>query len=363
MRQIRFPHHISAPRETQSLWVSYSLILTLSVALWPTPSLSANMTELPVGTQVRVLEFSKISQGFYATKVEVTQADSALKGQTLWVPYKTTDPQLTFENPQVFNNPAPVTPVPAPSRAPVTKIKPAVSRQLTPAKTPPADLARIDSQISLASPSINTACIACSQSDQNYEPFRPRTSQNGIRAMAKSCEALIDQSGRMGAHGELLAEEISKSPFRDSFLQLNSSHNPLGSLCPKFASLDQQNKTRAWVLFFAALAQEEAGCQSNIIHRTRTKSGKILNPTQGYGYWALEYFQSKRQWRGQACRGDIKSINNQVACTVSIMHDMQLSRGLTLDAHSNHRKYWGPTHSHRIQRQITPHMRRMTSCF
>lgn len=344
MRHIQ--HFIYDPLSSRLLLSKIILLgLFLGFFLFAQPSYSVLATELAVGTQVKVLEFSKLSPGLYATKIKVTDSQSSAFGKELWVAYQTNNPQLTFENPQIFNTP---------SAQPIsTKTNPAPTLS-SPRTTLPA------AQTQQAS---SSTCVACSHADDSYQPFLPRTPSNGIRAMAKSCQAIIAPNGRFGSHGERIAEEISKSPYKESFLNLNSSTNPLGRLCPKFANLDQQNKTRAWVLFFAALAQEEAGCRLNQIHGTHLPSGKVLNPTFGYGYWALEHYEYKRSWRGKACQGNITSIDKQVACTVSIMHNMQLSRGLPLDARSNKFKYWGPTFSHRIDRQILPHMRRMSSCF
>lgn len=183
--------------------------------------------------------------------------------------------------------------------------------------------------------------------------LRPTT-----RAMARACTNLMNGNGELGENGQVLMSVMSEPQYSIHLLKSNA----LGSFCPNFNSLSDSQKLKAWAWFWTSLAMEESSCQANKEHPTtyvdRQGNTRILNPREGFGYWALERDRNVRRWRGEAC-SNIGTPSNQARCSIDIMINTQLARGLS--AGINSVSYWGPVR--RGQSQILPHMRRFSLCF
>jgi hypothetical protein len=169
----------------------------------------------------------------------------------------------------------------------------------------------------------------------------------------------MDQNGNVGVWGESFLKILAEQPYSQSF----AADNALGKFCPKFNSLSPERRLQAQLWFWTALAQEESGCDPNIIHQTHyaSKDGSTrrLNPRLGWGLWALEYDANVRaRSRGPACR-DIKSVEGQARCSIDIMQKKHYNEGRT--ASVSRGSYWGPIH--RGNSQILPHMKRFEECF
>lgn len=181
----------------------------------------------------------------------------------------------------------------------------------------------------------------------------------GRSGMAPMCSNIINSSGRIGEWGEDIARILLSPKYTDSFYQ----DHALGDFCPKFSQLSPTMKTKAWLWFWAALADEESNCNPKVFHPThyiekRTGQRKRLNPRAGWGLWAMEYDANIRRDRGSACR-EIRTVAGQARCAIDIMHGSQLRHGRSA---SNKRvTYWGPII--RGEKQLMPHMRRFSACF
>ena len=188
----------------------------------------------------------------------------------------------------------------------------------------------------------------------------PRTSGLSFRnyrakRFSQSCTAFISQEGTYGSVGQRIANSI-QGKYRSSFL---ADHNSLQEVCPKYKSFQSDElRTQAWVWFWMVLANEESGCKVNLNHGTHLPNGRRLNPVRGYGLFAAELYQKDRNFRGAACRGDIRTASLQVSCALDTMSRLQLNKGrgvLTMGS------YWGPVR--RSNRQIMPNMKGFKACF
>jgi len=179
------------------------------------------------------------------------------------------------------------------------------------------------------------------------------------RRRAASCSNIIDDEGGIGPWGK----DIARIMLEDGYLQNFYADNALGDLCPQFANLTPKMKNKAWLWFWAALAQEESGCNPKKDHPKMyidKKTGRrvTLNPHYGWGLWAMEKDRNIRADRGSSCY-DISSVSGQARCSVDIMNRRQLSKGRT--ASNDSKTYWGPIN--RRQKQLMPHMKRFQACF
>jgi hypothetical protein len=162
----------------------------------------------------------------------------------------------------------------------------------------------------------------------------------------------------LGEGGKSLMSIMSENQYAKYYTQSNA----LGSYCPKFNGLSQTQKLEAWTWFWTALAQEEASCRVDLVHKTSyTKNGReiILNPREGYGLWAMERDPNIRRSRGAACKS-LKNIDGQARCSIDIMVKTQLSKGAPASGRIG---YWGPVRREYKDHQLMPHMRRFSLCF
>lgn len=177
-------------------------------------------------------------------------------------------------------------------------------------------------------------------------------------ARRPACSNIIDDAGNIGAWGAEMAKILVEPRYLENFYKANA----LGTFCPKFSRLSPVMKTKAWLWFWAALAQEESGCQPDKEHATSYQDERgewvRMNPYPGWGMWALEKNRHNRAWRGPSCY-DIKTVRGQARCSIDTMNRTQLAPGRTASHFDE--TYWGPLT--RAQRQIMPHMRRFQACF
>lgn len=194
---------------------------------------------------------------------------------------------------------------------------------------------------------------AGAQREVNYKRFRDGKKMN------LQCRSIIDQDYVPGSTGELLLNYMRQQPYASTFFNSSSG---LREFCPKFGNLSRVNQERAWLWFWAVLANEESGCNPNKYHPTHVKkrNGKLIriNNKEGWGLFAAELHPGDRNWRGRMCRGNIKTVSLQVSCAVHTMHDMQLTRGRGAQYSSS---YWGPVR--RSSKQIGPNMKGFSPCF
>lgn len=182
--------------------------------------------------------------------------------------------------------------------------------------------------------------------------------KTGGRKMSAQCSNLMDANGNFGEWGQSLASIIQEDKYRESFL----ADKAMGSFCPKFNSLSPELRLKAQVWFWTALAHEESSCSPQKVHATwytdRQGVRRRLNPTPGYGLWAMEKSANQRRWRGEACK-EIGTVAGQARCSVDIMQKVHYNKGRPTSVSRG--SYWGPIH--RGERQIMPHMRRFKECF
>ncbi|NUN06315.1 MAG: hypothetical protein HUU57_11190 [Bdellovibrio sp.] len=180
----------------------------------------------------------------------------------------------------------------------------------------------------------------------------------GSRRQSQACSSFMNSQGEIGPDGQTVFNLMASEPYAKLF----TAKNALGNFCPKFNTLNDTQKLQAWTWFWTSLAMEESSCDPQRIHGTtyKDRNGKIriLNPTEGYGLWAMERDRNRRAWRGDACT-NISTVYGQAKCSIDIMAKTQLERGRTAKVSSG--GYWGPVH--RGDSQLMPHMKRMRQCF
>ncbi len=168
------------------------------------------------------------------------------------------------------------------------------------------------------------------------------------------CRRFLDENGNYGDYGRAISALMNTSLYNRYY----TSRNSLSQICPKFATLNDAQKTKAWTWFWMVLANEESDCNVNKSHGTHFPNGRRMNPTLGWGMFAGELFDAKRAWRGRMCQGSMKASAVQIRCAVATMSDTQLSEGRGVLSSES---YWGPVR--RYPRQIVPNMRGFKSCF
>lgn len=180
-------------------------------------------------------------------------------------------------------------------------------------------------------------------------------------AMPNSCSDIISPDGRIGTWGQQMTDIMTEPQYVQNFYK----NNALGRLCPKFAELTPLMKTKAWLWFWASLADVESKCDVNVEHPThytdrRTGQQIRLNPEVGWGLWAMEKSATSRRRRGEEC-SRIDSFAGQARCSIQIMNRHQLAAGKT--ATNDGESYWGPLRGRRVDTQMMPLMRRFQACF
>lgn len=172
-----------------------------------------------------------------------------------------------------------------------------------------------------------------------------------------ACYKFVDSKNQLGMTGKIILDILSRPEYKNYYTKNDS----LKAYCPKFNSLEESEKLLAWTWFWSVLAKEEATCNEKINHPThyRDKKGRkrVLNPTVGYGLWALEKDRNKRRWRGAACE-NIGSVEGQARCAIDIMVKTQFMRGRNVSYSGS---YWGPVR--RAEKQIIPGMKGLESCY
>lgn len=175
--------------------------------------------------------------------------------------------------------------------------------------------------------------------------------------LAKSCSKIMSSNGDLGPIGQDIFSIMSEDKYRRHF----TARNSMGSFCPKFNRLTDEEKLLAYTWFWTGLAQIESSCTVNKKHPTTYKDrhGRVhvLNKRPGYGLWAMEKDPNIRRHRGKACR-KISTAAGQARCSIDIMTKVQLKRGRTA---VYGRSYWGDIR--RDGEKILPHMRRLKLCF
>lgn len=326
---------------------------------------------LAKGTRGQILDSAKLPSGNYALRIRTMNGEH--KGQEFWIYYDLERRTVkTFDKAPEHWPDRPAGPV-AETQRDVPALGAGPSPEAIAKKTD-----RLNVQVrDTAGP--DPGCTHCAgtdnvpvptprpQRDEEVAPrteTRPRTDAAADRAttikpsrnMEIACYSMIQQNGKYGEWGQQLASILRE----DRYAQQYTKAGALGKFCPRFDSLSKEDKIKAWVWFWQSLAKEESSCRLTVPHATTTPSGQILNPTEGYGLWALEKDRNLRAARGAAC-DNIRTFSGQARCAIDIMFKTQLRRGGS--ASNSRLKYWGPTYNHRNDRQIMPHMRRFTACF
>ncbi len=319
-------------------------------------------TVLGKGTQGEILEAKKLSSGNYGLRIRVLNGVKA--DEVFWVYHKVSDSDLTlYESlPGTTSQPKPRQTAAVEEAQSVETRRPVQAHSakankdhVRPTPSPQDVVGLINSANDAVKKAETSSCDNCGTATAARERS---LIQPGRKAMAKACNNLMNKEGELGPQGQDIMSVMSE-PENARHLTAN---NALGSFCPKFNTLSDEDKLMAWAWFWTSLAMEESSCKSTQVHGTtyRDRNGdiQVLNPREGYGLWALERDRNVRRWRGDAC-SDIGNVEGQARCSIDIMIKTQLSQGRSAGVNSS--SYWGPVR--RGHRQLVPHMRRFSLCF
>lgn len=198
--------------------------------------------------------------------------------------------------------------------------------------------------------------------------LRVSFNNSGGKAINSQCRKFIDGNGNYGEFGQQISKLMANNFGHKHFTHPKS----LKAFCPNFDKFENDEiKLKAWTWFWMVLANEESDCTVKYLHTTHTKSGRRINPVQGYGLFAAELSPSMRAARPM-CSGDITTAKVQIMCAVGTMVDTALGKGFGVFRPDG---YWGPTkasvrwserHQKNMKRhdfQIKPNMRGFKPCF
>ncbi|WP_413582233.1 hypothetical protein [Bdellovibrio sp. HCB288] len=324
------------------------------------------MTTLSRGTRGQILETKRLRSGSFGIKIKVM--NGSRQGDEMWVYHRegASDLSLYEEMPSDWNSGKKTESSTQAKAAKVEKEKPAIEDPDFKNKKDKANKEAIEAiNRSNATKVANDSCVNCSkpstQTGKRAVILKKRVSGKKSRGMTSQCQNLLMNSqGNPNQLGQHMMSTMADA--RNSKYYLKS--NALGGLCPRFNTLSTENKLKAWNWFWTSLGQEESStCNPGLRHgqfyTDRNGNTKRLNPTDGLGIWTVELSPILRSARGPEC-ANVKTAAGQAKCAIEIMKDTQLSRGSTATTGN---KYWGPTRSHRVKRQMLPHMERFALCF
>ncbi|QLY24553.1 hypothetical protein HW988_13975 [Bdellovibrio sp. KM01] len=332
------------------------------------------VTTLTRGTRGEILETKKLRSGSFGIKIKVLNGRS--QGEEMWVYHKegASDLSLFAEMPSNWNQARTASSVSSAKAARVETDKPAIADPESSKKKSARTVEALEA-VNKANKAVKKSnCTSCSVAAaapttegqrSTIAPERTRYSSRG-KALAKrtipnACMKIMNTQGRPGALGQKMISLMSRPGYKEDF----TSSNALGTLCPRFNSLSDQNKLLAWTWFWTALAREEnVTCNASTEHGEtyvdRSGRTRILNPDIGIGLWTMEKSAAVRRenGRGPECRS-VSTAEGQARCAISIMRkDLVGSSNATSPG-----SYWGPLRGKRVQRQMMPHMERFRLCF
>lgn len=97
----------------------------------------------------------------------------------------------------------------------------------------------------------------------NKTPVKAK-SATGARGVDAACQKIIQRDGSYGPWGEHIYRTLSPEK-QPALFQKNLSDMP--SLCPKFSSMENEEKRKFWVWVFMAMADRESSCRERITAR------------------------------------------------------------------------------------------------
>lgn len=316
---------------------------------------------LSKGTRGEILESKKLASGNFGLRIKVLNGPNT--NQVYWVYHKVNDSDLALYETTNWNHSSPRKTASVAEATGVetlrdTQAKADVKRDTIPAASQEEAQDAIDLIAHSTEKLKQTAQGSCRDCETTAAARELPLLRAPKKAMSKACTDFMNNEGELGQQGQAVLSIMAEPDYARHFTASNS----LGAFCPKFNTLTQSQKLTAWTWFWTSLAMEESSCIATKEHATtytdRQGNIRVLNPREGYGFWALERDRNVRHWRGEACR-DIGTPDKQARCAIDIMMKTQLSRGRTAGINSS--SYWGPVR--RGQTQIIPHMRRLTLCF
>lgn len=312
-------------------------------------------TVLAKGTRGSILGFKKLPSGNFGLKIKVLNGPKT--GETLWVYHKVKDSDLTLYKaaPQEGHFPMSTNAIDQAQTAVTirnTQARVDQSPGPSPAQTAVALINRSAQKLNTTMSDVCRSCDTVAAAKERPLLRAPRGT------MANACSDLMDPQGELGPQGQALYSVMAEPDYARHF----TADNALGGFCPKFNELNDREKLTAWTWFWTSLAMEESSCNATQIHATTFQDRKgvtrVLNPREGFGYWALERDRNIRSWRGEAC-SRIGTPEGQARCAIDIMKKTQLAKGIS--AVSKTASYWGPIR--RGSAQLIPHMKRLSLCF
>ncbi|EQC44359.1 transglycosylase SLT domain protein [Bacteriovorax sp. Seq25_V] len=132
------------------------------------------------------------------------------------------------------------------------------------------------------------------------------------------CRHFIEDNGEYGAWGKTIENYILTEPDGDVLLRDNLAGMESGSggICPRWKSLNRDDKIRFWVWSMAAIAWRESTC-------VPTKKNRNATNGVGVGLFQLDERYSNRQWRGRHCKDKtVSAAKDNVECAMDIMSEL-----------------------------------------
>lgn len=147
-----------------------------------------------------------------------------------------------------------------------TYTAPAATRVL---KAPAAERELSEAEVKSHYQNKNADCPPNSKIQKESEDILSKTpvkakSETGARGVDAACQKIIQRDGSYGPWGEHIYRTLSPEK-QPALFQKNLSDMP--DLCPKFSSMDDEEKRKFWVWVFMAMADRESSCRERITAR------------------------------------------------------------------------------------------------
>ncbi len=191
-----------------------------------------------------------------------------------------------------------------------------------------SDIIRIDKVNEVVIKNTNAPVADChdcrTSTHESYDSLPLAHRKDGVYFNEK-CTGFIKRNGEEGEWGKLITDYIDKnggenSTFLDDEVRGMTAHP---RTCPKWYSLNTEQRKRFWIWMMASIAQVESSCDKDQVNM-----GAVPNKSdRPRGLFQLNTLRKNRQWRGENCKfpsGATETVKprNQILCSMDIMNEL-----------------------------------------